>query len=104
MVNVGVSRHVHGRPGTLQGLDDVLKSSGNFVVAQSLAGMEKISAQVVKIAGVSGLVPKPLKLLSSSHFASCSHNIDCQHQTVARQHSRLQLPDGQKEMAAAMYF
>ena len=46
MVNVGKSIRVHGWPVTRQGPDDVLKSSGNFTVAQSLAGMEKISAQV----------------------------------------------------------
>ena len=45
MVNVGVSIRVPGRPGTRMGLDDVLKSSGNFAVALSLAVMEKISAQ-----------------------------------------------------------
>ena len=48
MVNVGVSIRVPGRPRTRQGLDDVLKSSGNFAVAQSLAVMEKIRAQPCK--------------------------------------------------------
>ena len=45
MGNVGESIRVHGRPVTRQGPDDVLKSFGNFAVAQSLAVMERISAQ-----------------------------------------------------------
>ena len=45
MVNVGISIRIPGRPGTRMGLDDVLKSSGNFAGALSLAVMEKMSAQ-----------------------------------------------------------
>ena len=51
MVNVGVSIRVPGWPGTRQGLDDVLKSSGNFAVALSLAVMEKMSAQACNDCG-----------------------------------------------------
>ena len=51
MVNAGESIRVHGRPVTRQGPDDVLKSSGNFAVAQSLAVMERISAQICNDCG-----------------------------------------------------
>ena len=51
MVNVGVSIRVPGRPGTRMRLDDVLKSSGNFAVALSLAVMEKMSAQACNDCG-----------------------------------------------------
>ena len=51
MVNVGISIRVPGRPGTRIGLDDVLKSSGNFAGALSLAVMEKMSAQACNDCG-----------------------------------------------------